>query len=66
MMAENLMGIDIGSSGCKVSILNLKDRKLRTFSSEYPTYYPRPGWAEQDPEDWIKSLRRLIKTVFKE
>ena len=66
MMAENLMGIDIGSSGCKVSILNLKDRKLRTFSSEYPTYYPRPAWAEQDPEDWINSLRRLIKTVFTE
>jgi xylulokinase len=63
-MTEHLMGIDIGSSGCKVSIFNLEDRKFRTFSSEYPTYYPKPGWAEQDPEDWINSLRELIKTVL--
>jgi len=64
-MAEYLMGIDIGSSGCKVSILNLKDRKFRTFSSEYQTYYPKPSWAEQDPEDWIDSLSKLIKTALK-
>ena len=65
-MAEHLMGIDIGSSGCKVSILNLEDRKFKTFSSEYPTYYPEPAWAEQDPEDWINSVRKLIETAFKE
>lgn len=65
LMAEYLMGIDIGSSGCKVSILDLKYIKFRTFSSEYPTYYPKPGWAEQDPEDWIKSLSKLIKTALK-
>ncbi len=65
-MAEYLMGIDIGSSGCKVSILNLKDRKFRTFSSEYQTYYPKPSWAEQDPEDWIDNLSKLIRESLKE
>ncbi len=65
-MVEYLMGIDIGSSGCKVSILNLKDRRFRTFSSEYQTYYPKPTWAEQDPEDWIKSLSKLIRKSLKE
>ncbi|TET50506.1 MAG: hypothetical protein E3J58_03465 [Actinomycetota bacterium] len=64
IMNEHLMGIDIGSGGCKISILNLKDRKFRTFSSEYPTYYPKPAWAEQDPEDWINSLSKLVKTAL--
>ncbi|MGC8962105.1 MAG: FGGY family carbohydrate kinase, partial [Candidatus Bathyarchaeia archaeon] len=25
-------------------------------SREYPTYYPKPGWAEQNPMDWLDAL----------
>ncbi len=59
-----LIGIDLGSSGCKVSLLDTATGKVLVLSDEYPTYYPAPGWAEQEPEDWITSVSSLIKEVL--
>ncbi len=61
-----LLGIDIGSSGCKVSLLDLKKKQSTTLSEEINTYYPRPGWAEQKPEDWINIVGVLIKKIIKD
>lgn len=60
-----LLGIDIGSSGCKVSLLDLNRRKNTTLSGEINTYYPRPGWAEQNPEDWISKVAILVSKLLK-
>jgi xylulokinase len=35
-----------------------------TYSREYRTIYPHPGWAEQKSSDWIGSLSTLIKSSF--
>ncbi len=59
-----LFGIDLGSGGCKVSLLDTTTEKLSVLSEEYPTYYPLPGWAEQEPEDWISSASSLIKAML--
>ncbi len=61
-----LLGIDIGSSGCKVSLLDLKEKQITTLSDETTTFYPRPGWAEQKPEDWINLTGLLVKKILKE
>lgn len=68
MKERFLLGIDLGSSACKVTFLNAellyKGTGLQgseTYSSEYKTYYPRPGWAEQDSRDWIKAVVLLIR-----
>jgi FGGY-family pentulose kinase len=29
---------------------------LSSASSAYPTFYPRPGWAEQDAADWWRAI----------
>jgi len=64
MMKEFLLGIDIGSGGCKATLLNVCSKKIITLSREYPTYYPKAGWAEQDCEDWIKNAGQLIKLLL--
>lgn len=62
-----LLGIDIGSGGCKVTLLESKKGSACTVSEEYPVYYPAPGWAEQDAGDWIKACAAAIgKTLAKE
>ncbi len=61
-----LLGIDIGSSGCKVTLLDLKEKQSTTLSEEINTYYPRPGWAEQKPEDWVNTVGALIKKITKD
>ncbi|MGM0366084.1 MAG: FGGY family carbohydrate kinase, partial [Actinomycetota bacterium] len=60
-----LLGIDIGSGGCKVTLLNSEKGNALTVSEEYPVYYPAPGWAEQDAGDWVKACARGIQKVLK-
>ena len=51
-MKTYLIGIDIGTSGCKIAVFNKAGEVLAAQSGTYPVYYPKPGWAEQNPEDW--------------
>jgi xylulokinase len=63
-MAEYLLGIDIGSGGCKVALLNTEKTETEVFSEEYPTLYPSAGRAEQNAEDWIHTAGRLLGQMF--
>ncbi|MCU0460317.1 MAG: FGGY family carbohydrate kinase [Bacteroidales bacterium] len=55
-----LIGIDLGSSSVKVSVVDgATGRALSTASwppSEMDIAAPVPGWAEQDPEEWWKNF----------
>ena len=62
----NLMGIDIGSGGCKVIVIKDSGEVLGRKYREYETNYPHPGWAEQDPRDWENALRELLPIVVSE
>ncbi len=46
----NLIGLDIGTTGCKASLFAKDGCLLASASREYTVDLPRPGWAEQDPE----------------
>lgn len=48
-------GIDTGTSGCKVTVLANSGAILATAFRSYPTYHEHPGWAEQDPADWVRA-----------
>ena len=51
-MKPYLLGIDIGTSACKAAVFDQNGEVVASASEEYPVDYPRPGWAEQNPEDW--------------
>ncbi|MCK5094511.1 MAG: carbohydrate kinase, partial [Spirochaetes bacterium] len=63
-MDRYLLGIDIGSGGCKVSLLNIDRKETITEAAEYLTYFPRAGWAEQDAEDWVINTGRLVRLII--
>ncbi len=46
------IGIDLGTSACKMILADEKGNVLDTVSEEYPIYYPKTGWSEQNPTDW--------------
>ncbi len=50
------IGIDLGTSSCKLLLVDEKGRVLNSVSREYPLYFPRPGWSEQEPEDWFAAV----------
>ena len=58
-----VMGIDGGTGGIRVGLYDLQGHELGFASTEYKTYHQHPGWAEQDPMDWWRSLAASIKKV---
>lgn len=59
-----VLGMDLGTSSCKVCAVDAGGRHLGARSAGYPTLTPRAGWAEQDPLHWvpaaIEATRRLL------
>ena len=51
-----LLGIDYGTGGCKVTVIDDAGRFVADASTEFPTYHEHPGWSEQEPSDWMTSL----------
>ncbi len=52
-VGDFLLGIDVGTTGIKAVIARADDGSVRaTGFAPYPLYHPRPGWAEQNPDDW--------------
>jgi xylulokinase len=45
-----LIGLDIGTTGCKAVLFDETGKLLASASREYAVDVPRPHWAEQDPE----------------
>lgn len=45
-----LLGVDIGTTGCKAAAVDLDGSLLATAYREYPLVTPQPGWAELDPD----------------
>ena len=60
------IGIDLGTSSVKLLLMNKDGTILSSISKEYPVSYPKPGWSEQNPEDWLRQtlggLKELIAT----
>lgn len=52
-----VMGIDFGTESCRVGIFDSVGSPVAFASTPYKTTYPNPGWAEQNPEDWLHSLQ---------
>ena len=65
MTHHYLLAHDLGTTGNKATLFDAEEgvALASTFAS-YPTYYPQPGWAEQDPADWERAVwqatRRLL------
>lgn len=65
-MKQYVAAMDIGTSGCKSIIVDEEGQVVASVIEEYPLYSPKPGWNEQDPEDWWKGAYvSLYKAVDK-
>ena len=60
-MNQYLLGIDIGTSACKIAIFDEDGQVKASASGDYKVYYPHPGWAEQNPEEWWQAVCGAVK-----
>lgn len=58
-----LLGIDIGTSGCKVLLIDETGRVLKSASAEYPLSVPQPLWSEQNPADWWEGVQKCLREI---
>jgi len=60
-----LLGIDVGTTGCKTELIDIKGISIAKAYREYPLIFPKPGWVEADSENtWWKSTVDTIKEVL--
>ena len=63
-MKPYLLGIDIGTSACKVAVFEKSGTVVAAANGDYPVYYPKEGWAEQDPEEWWSAVCQAVKKAI--
>ena len=55
-----LVGIDVGTTAVKGLAIDPEGNVLARAEAEYPLSTPRPGWSEQDPEDWWRATETVL------
>ncbi len=56
----SVFGLDVGTSGVKGLALDAEGGVVGAAEAGYPLSTPRPGWAEQDPEDWWRAAAAVL------
>ena len=62
-MSPALVGLDVGTTGVKALALSPDGEVLATATHGYELSTPRPGWAEQDPDDWLRAAESALAEV---
>src|SRR5580765_1983200 len=57
---EALIGLDVGTSGVKGIAISADGELIASAEESYPLSTPKPGWAEQDPEDWWRAAQACL------
>jgi ribulokinase len=63
-MPNYLLGLDMGTGGCKAALIDDEGQVLGYSFREYPFINERPGWSEHDPQLYWKLACELIKHVI--
>ncbi len=64
MRMANYLGIDVGTSGSKALLMNASAKILAAATATHRIYSPRPGWSEQNPEEWWASAVKATRAAI--
>ena len=51
-----VLAVDAGTGSIRVGIFDSKGKPLAFSVKDYTTIFPKPGWAEQNPDEWWSRL----------
>lgn len=50
------IGADLGTSALKLLLVDEDGKIAKSVTREYPVFFPKPGFSEQNPEDWWSAV----------
>ena len=56
-----LIGVDLGTTGCRTLVFDRFGKQISNAYVEYEIRMPEPGWAEQDPDTWWQAAVQTIR-----
>ena len=59
-----LLTCDAGTTGCKCTVFNRNGEAVCSVTRPYSTVYPKPNWAEQDPNMIFNAVVDGIKELL--
>jgi xylulokinase len=59
------LGIDVGTSAVKATLVDERGRVKGSASQAHPLQTPHPGWAEQRPQAWWAATAAAIEKVLR-
>lgn len=66
MIEPLLLGIDVGTTNTKALLATPDGKVIAQASATYPLLTPRPGWVEQNPEDWWQAVVQAAAQVVRQ
>lgn len=67
MTGHLTLGVDIGTTNVKAAILDTTSGKIVAFGSqEHPLFHPRPGWAEQEADNYWSAVVSAIRQCLEQ
>ena len=63
---DYFIGIDIGTGGARTGIFDRNGKALVFCAEPIELSIPRPGWAEQDPDEWWSALCRSCRSAMEQ
>jgi xylulokinase len=59
-----LLGIDLGAGSLKATVVSRDGRVVAAAGADIATREPRPGWGEQEPQDWWRALCKAVPAAL--
>lgn len=63
-MDRLLLGIDVGTTAAKAALFSVAGQLQAVGQAEYPVYHVRPGWVEQNPEEWWRAVCVAVRQAL--
>jgi xylulokinase len=58
-----IVGVDVGTTAVKAIGIDRDGGVLERREESYALSTPQPGWAEQDPDDWVRATEAVLSTL---
>jgi ribulose kinase len=59
-----LLGLDMGTQSLRAALVDRHGRTVAYGVAPIETSYPRPTWAEQEPESWWAAARSAVRSAL--